>query len=140
MAKTRFLIDTNVISELRKTRRSPAVVEWMTSVQAEQLHISVITIGEITKGIARQRRTAGGIAAADDLQAWLEGLLMTYADRIIPVDIPIAARWGRLCDQHPQLATDMLLAATALDRGLTVATRNTAPFAVTNVPVFNPFE
>ena len=100
MAKTRFLIDTNVISELRKTRRSPAVVEWITSVQAEQLHISVITIGEITKGIARQRRTAGGIAAADDLQAWLEGLLMTYADRIIPVDIPIAARWGRLCDQQ----------------------------------------
>ena len=139
MAKTRFLIDTNVISELRKTRRSPAVVEWITSVQAEQLHISVITIGEITKGIARQRRTAGGIAAADDLQAWLEGLLMTYADRIIPVDIPIAARWGRLCDQHPQLATDMLLAATALDRGLTVATRNTAHFAVTKVPVFNPF-
>ena len=140
MAKTRFLIDTNVISELRKTRRSPAVVEWITSLQAEQLHISVITIGEITKGIARQRRTAGGIAAADDLQSWLEGLLLTYADRIIPVDIPIAARWGRLCDQHPQLATDMLLAATALDRGLTVATRNTEHFAVTKVPVFNPFE
>ena len=140
MASTRFLIDTNVISELRKTRRSPAVVEWIASVQAEQLHISVITIGEITKGIARQRRTAGGIAAADALQSWLEGLLMTYADRIIPVDIPIAARWGRLCDQHPQLATDMLLAATALDRGLTVATRNTEHFAVTNVPVFNPFE
>lgn len=139
MASTRFLIDTNVISELRKTRRSPAVVEWITSVQAEQLHISVITIGEITKGIARQRRTAGGIAAADDLQSWLEGLLLTYADRIIPVDIPIAARWGRLCDQHPQLATDMLLAATALDRGLTVATRNTEHFAGTKVPVFNPF-
>lgn len=139
MASTRFLIDTNVISELRKTRRSPAVVEWIASVQAEQLHISVITIGEITKGIARQRRTAGGITAADDLQAWLEGLLLTYADRIIPVDIPIAARWGRLCDQHPQLATDMLLAATALDRGLTVATRNTEHFAVTKVPVFNPF-
>ena len=139
MAKTRFLIDTNVISELRKTRRSPAVVEWIASVQSEQLHISVITIGEITKGIAKQRRTAGGIAAADDLQAWLEGLLMTYADRIIPVDISIAARWGRLCDQHPQLATDMLLAATALDRGLTVATRNTAHFAVAKVPVFNPF-
>ena len=103
------------------------------------MHISVITIGEITKGIARQRRTAGGIAAADALQSWLEGLLMTYADRIIPVDIPIAARWGRLCDQHPQLATDMLLAATALDRGLTVATRNTEHFAVTKVPVFNPF-
>ena len=140
MPSTGFLIDTNVISELRKTRRSPAVVEWIASVQAEQLHISVITIGEITKGIAKRRRTSGGVAAADALQSWLEGLLTTYADRIIPVDTSIAARWGRLCDVYPQLATDMLLAATALDRGLTVATRNTDHFSVAKVPVVNPFE
>ncbi len=117
MAHAGFLIDTNVISELRKARRIPSVVEWIASVRAEQLHISVVTIGEITKGIAKRRRTAGAIAEADALQSWLEGLLATYADRIIPVDISIAARWGRLCDLHPQLATDMLIAATALDRG-----------------------
>lgn len=140
MRNAGFLIDTNIISELRKPRRNAAVVEWIATVSPGQLSISVITIGEITKGIARRRRTAGGAADADILQSWLEGLLTTYADRIIPIDARIAARWGRLCDLHPQLATDMLLAATALDRGLTVATRNTEHFEVANVPVFNPFE
>ena len=140
MASAGFLIDTNIISELRKPRRSPTVVEWIARVPSDHLFISVITIGEITKGIARRRRTAGGAATAEALQSWLEGLLTTYADRIIPVDMPIAARWGRLCDLHPQLATDMLLAATALDRHLTVATRNTEHFEVADVPVFNPFE
>ena len=139
MASAGYLIDTNIISELRKPRRSPAVVEWIARVPPAQLHLSVITVGEIAKGIARRRRTAGGVATADALQSWLEGLLTTYADRIIPVDMPIAARWGRLCDLHPQLATDMLLAATALDRGLIIATRNTERFEVANVPVFNPF-
>jgi predicted nucleic acid-binding protein len=139
MASTGYLVDTNVISELRKPRRSPAVVEWITTVSPDQLYISVITIGEITKGIAKRRRAPAGHANADALQTWLEGLLALYSDRIIAVDVPIAARWGRLCDLHPQLATDMLLAATALDRGLTVATRNTEHFEVANVPVLNPF-
>jgi predicted nucleic acid-binding protein len=139
LASKGFLVDTNVISELRKPRRSPAVVRWVESVPADELYISIITIGEITRGIAGRRRTSGGVAAADVLQAWLEGLLATYADRVVHIDVPIAARWGRLCDRHPQLATDMLL-ATALDRGLTVATRNTGHFAVAGVPVFNPFE
>ncbi|MEO7455001.1 MAG: type II toxin-antitoxin system VapC family toxin [Gemmatimonadaceae bacterium] len=139
MPKAGFLLDTNIISELRKPRRSAAVVEWIGAIDDDRLYISVITIGEITKGIAQRRRTAGGVKDADALQAWLEGLLTTYADRIIPIDMPIAARWGRLCDLHPQLATDMLLAATALDRHLTVATRNTEHFQAAGVPVFNPF-
>lgn len=133
-----YLLDTNIISELRKPRRSAAVVQWIEGVGPESLFISVITIGEITKGIAKRRRTAGG-AAAESLQAWLEGLLASYADHIIPIDVPIATRWGRLCDAHPQLATDMLLAATALDRGLTIATRNVEHFQVAAVPVVNPF-
>lgn len=133
-----YLLDTNIISELRKPRRSPAVLEWITAAAPDGLYLSVVTIGEITKGIAKRRRT-GGDAAAESLQAWLEGLLATYADRIIPIDVPIAARWGRLCDAHPQLATDMLLAATALDRGLTVATRNVEHFQVAGVEVVNPF-
>lgn len=133
-----YLLDTNIISELRKPRRSAAVVQWIEGVGPESLFISVITIGEITKGIAKRRRTPGG-AAAESLQAWLEGLLASYADHIIPIDVPIATRWGRLCDAHPQLATDMLLAATALDRGLTIATRNVEHFQVAAVPVVNPF-
>jgi predicted nucleic acid-binding protein len=133
-----YLLDTNVVSELRKSRRSASVVEWIAGVAADELFISVITVGEIAKGIAKRQR-AEDAAAAEALQAWLEGLLSSYADRVIPVDVPIATRWGRLSDAHPQLATDMLLAATALDRGLTVATRNVDHFAVANVPVVNPF-
>jgi predicted nucleic acid-binding protein len=104
----------------------------------DEAYLSVITIGEITKGIARRQRDHGS-READELQAWLDGLLTAYADRIIPVDIVIAARWGRLCDQHPQLATDMLLAATALERDLTIATRNVTHFSVASVPTLNPF-
>ena len=137
-----YLLDTNVVSELRKPRRNPHVVKWLAAAPADGLHLSVITIGEIALGLARQRR-AGTLEAAghaDALQAWLEGLLADYAGRIIPVDIAIATRWGRLCDAHPQFATDMLVAATALDHGLTVATRNVAHFRPCGVPVIDPFE
>lgn len=134
----KYLLDMNIISELRKPRRSAAVVDWIEGTAPDSLFISVVTIGEITKGIAKRRRTAGA-AAAESLQAWLEGLLAAYADHIIPIDVPIASRWGRLCDAHPQLATDMLLAATALDRNLTVATRNVEHFVVADAPVINPF-
>jgi predicted nucleic acid-binding protein len=136
-----YLVDTNVLSELRKRRRNVNVVAWVSSVPPEQLHLSVITIGEIAKGIARIRRVTSDEAAADAdaLQAWLDGLLAAFSDRIKPVDVRIATRWGRLCDTYPQLATDMLLAATALDWGLTVATRNVEHFSVAGVPVLDPF-
>jgi predicted nucleic acid-binding protein len=139
MAQRGYLVDTNVISELRKPRPNPTVLEWMDARSDNPLFISVITVGEIANGIAKRRRVKDGRHVADALQAWLEGLLSTYADRIIPVDVSIAASWGRLCDAHPQSATDMLLAATALDRGLTVATRNVEHFQIANVPVVNPF-
>jgi predicted nucleic acid-binding protein len=140
MARRGYLLDTNVISELRKPRPSSSVLEWVGAHSDDPLFISVITVGEIAKGIAKRRRAKDGRHAADALQTWLEGLIATYADRIISVDVPIATGWGRLCDAHPQLATDMLLAATALDRGLTVATRNVEHFQIANVSVVNPFE
>lgn len=136
-----YLLDTNILSELRKPRRNPSVVSWIAAVPADGLHLSVITIGEIAKGISKQRRsgTASAAANADALQAWLEGLLANYAGRIVGVDITIATRWGRLCDAHPQFPTDMLLAATALDRGLTVATRKVDHFRPAGVAVIDPF-
>jgi len=135
------LVDTNVLSELRKPRRNPNVVRWFASVPADGLYLSVITVGEIAKGIAKQRRmgTPSGTLQADALQGWLEGLLTHYAERILPVDVSIATRWGRLCDAHPQLPTDMLIAATALDHGLTVATRNVDHFRACGVPLVDPF-
>jgi toxin FitB len=135
-----FLLDTNVVSELRRKHRNPDVVEWVRSVPPDSLYLSVITIGEIAKGIAKLRRSGAKPAQrdADALQAWLDGLLAEYADRILPVTVPIATRWGRLCDAHPEVATDMLLAATALDAGLVVATRNVEHFRG-EVSVVNPF-
>lgn len=136
-----FLLDTNVVSELRKPRPHPGVVRWIAEAPADGLYLSVITIGEIAKGIARQRRidTERAVAGADGLQAWLEGLLADYSERIIDVSVAIATRWGRLCDAHPEHATDMLLAATALDRGMTVATRNVDHFRPSGVPLVDPF-
>src|SRR5688572_5788047 len=125
-----YLLDTTVISELRKANRSPHVVTWIEKVPDEELFLSVVTIGEIAKGISRQRRvgTPDAISQADALQTWLEGLLAAHSSRIIQVDVAIATRWGRLCAIHPQHPTDMLLAATALDQYLTVATRNVDRF------------
>lgn len=136
-----YLLDTNVISELQKARSDPNVVSWIAHVPADGLYLSVITVGEIAKGIAKQRRagTEPATSRADALQAWLEGLLAGYSNRIIQVDVAIATRWGRLCDAHPEFPTDMLLAATAMDHGLTVATRNINHFRPAGVPVVNPF-
>jgi predicted nucleic acid-binding protein len=136
----RYLLDTNVVSELRKRQRNEKVVAWVTGLPDDVAFISVVTVGEIAKGIAKRRRTTATARDADALQAWLEGLLALHADRVLPIDVAVATRWGRLCDEHPQLATDMLLAATALERGLTVATRNVAHFSVAGVPAINPFE
>jgi predicted nucleic acid-binding protein len=137
-----YLLDTNVVSELRKPHRNTNVVTWMATAPADGLYLSVITVGEIAKGIAKQLRagTPEASASADALQAWLDGLLASYAGRIIEVNLAIATRWGRLCDAHPQFPTDMLLAATALDRGLTVATRNVDHFRPSGVSVVDPFK
>lgn len=137
-----YLVDTNVVSELRKARRDPNVVAWLAGASDDGLYLSVITVGEIAKGIAKVRRAGSpqAVADADALQSWLESLLADFAQRILPVTMSVATRWGRLCDQHPELPTDMLIAATALDHGLTVATRNVDHFRRARVDVVNPFE
>ena len=136
-----YLLDTTVLSELRKANRNAHLVNWMEKTPEEDLYLSVFTVAEVVKGIARQRRvgTAEAISQADALQTWLEGLLATHANRIIPVDVAIANRWGRLCAAHPQYATEMLLAATALDQYLTVVTRNVERFRPSGVELVNPF-
>ena len=137
-----YLVDTNVLSELRRSRRDSNVIAWLAGIPVDGLHLSVITVGEITKGIAKVRRARSAKAAADAdaLQSWLEGLLSDYSQRILPVTVPIATRWGRLCDAFPQFPTDMLIAATALEHDLTVATRNVDHFRPARVRVVNPFD
>jgi predicted nucleic acid-binding protein len=133
-----FLLDTNVVSELRKPRPDANVVRWTSALAPGSAFVSVVTIGEIARGIAQRRRD--NPPHADALQAWLDRLLADYGDRVLAIDAPIAARWGELVHAHPQLAVDMLLAATALERNLTVATRNEDHIRRSGAAVVNPFK
>jgi predicted nucleic acid-binding protein len=132
-----YLLDTMVLSELRRRRRDPNLVGWLQRVRATDLYLSVVTIGEVEKGIARQQRPDPGFA--ERLAAWLDGVLRFYAMRILTVDVNVARRWGRLADAHGHAGADLLIAATAIEHGLAVVTRNVRHFEGTGVSLFNPF-
>lgn len=132
-----YLLDTVVISELRKARPDGGVVRWIAARQDAQLFLSVVTVGEIEKGIEKQRKTAPEFAA--ELAVWLDELVQLYADRILPITPAIARGWGRLAARLGHDGADLLIAATAQVHGLTVVTRNTSDFAPTGVKVLNPF-
>lgn len=134
-----FLIDTNVVSELRKGKKANAKVrQWFESTDESDIYLSVLTLGEIRNGVERLRRRDPASAAV--LESWLHQLVMTTTDRVLPITPAIADRWGRLGVPDPLPVIDSLLAATALVHGLTLATRNVADVKRTGVPVFNPFE
>jgi len=132
-----FLLDTVIVSELRKKRPDGGVVRWISKQQEDQLHLSVVTLGEIERGIEKRRKD--DTEFADALAAWLESLMRLYADRILPVTPGVARRWGRLSAQLGHDGADLLIAATALTHGLTVVTRNAAHFKPTGVSLINPF-
>ena len=133
-----FLIDTNVISELRKGARADAKVrDWFQSVGDGELYLSVLVIGELRQGVEGLRRRDPPAAAK--LDRWLHELVQRHADRTLPVDAAIADRWGRL--NVPDLAPtiDGMLAATALVHSLTLVTRNTRDVRRTGVRYLDPF-
>jgi predicted nucleic acid-binding protein len=132
-----FLLDTVIVSELRKRQADKGVLGWVSVQQESQLFLSVVTLGEIEWGIEKRRKADP--VFADELAAWLESLVHLYADRILPVTPSVARRWGRLSAQIGHESADLLIAATALSHGLTVVTRNTAHFAPTGVGLINPF-
>ena len=132
-----YLLDTDVISELRRRRRNRNVVAWIGNVSAADLFLSVVTIGEIELGIARQR--VRNPSFAKDLADWLEVTLRAYEERILPLTVGIARRWGRLAAQLGNNQLDLAIAATALEHGLTVVTRNVSDFEPTGVTVLDPF-
>jgi toxin FitB len=133
-----YLLDTNVISEVRKRRPDAHVVAFFESVKSAELFVSVLTIGEIRAGIERLRRKDKDQANA--LDQWLAGLCASYADRIINVDAGIADEWGRLNASDPLPVIDGLLAATARARGWTLVTRNVADLGKCGVRLLNPFQ
>jgi len=137
-----FLLDTNVVSELMKPRPSRPVVEWVDATSEELMYLSVITIGEVRKGIdlLDDRDPKRG-----KLQSWLDhDVRVRFAGRLLPFDEGVAERWGQLEASAKRrrltLPTiDTQLAATALHHGLTFVTRNSADIAPTGVPLFNPW-
>jgi predicted nucleic acid-binding protein len=133
-----FLLDTNVISELRRRQPSAAVLDWFAGVPSDEVFLSVLTVGELRQGIERLRPRDPD--RADSLNVWLAGLHAQFAERIATVDSQIAERWGRLNASRPLPVIDGLLAATALVHGWTLATRNTKDFDGLDLSVVNPFE
>jgi toxin FitB len=133
-----FLIDTNVVSELIKPRPSSRVADWIDAQEEQLFHLSVLTLGEIRRGIVQL--APGGRRTA--LAAWLSGDLLTrFAGRILQIDQEVADRWGHLAGAKGATipVIDGLLAATALQHNLTLVTRNTRDMARTGVGLFNPW-
>ena len=137
-----FLLDTNIISELVKPRPEPRVVAWVEATDEHLLYLSVLTLGEIRKGIVAVPHAA----RRAELEAWLESdLRPRFAGRILTVDEAVAERWGIIAGQAAMRGflmpvIDGLLAAIAIHHTLTLVTRNTRDVAETGVPVFNPWE
>lgn len=132
-----YLVDTDVLSALSKRRRDDNVAAWFAARRTSDLFVSVISVGEIERGIARQRR--GNPEFASALATWLDQVLAAYGDRVLPFDLAAARRWGWLSAAIGSDGADLQIAATALERGLTIVTRNTSDFEPTGVPVVNPF-
>ncbi|MBM3570683.1 MAG: type II toxin-antitoxin system VapC family toxin [Alphaproteobacteria bacterium] len=134
-----FLLDTVVLSELRKRpgRRNPHVVAWLGRRAPSELFLSAVTVAEIERGI--ELRRADDPAFAQALAEWLDTVLRLYDDRILPLTVAIARRWGRLAARIGNPGLDLAIAATALEHGLTVATRDLGDFAPAGVALIDPF-
>lgn len=137
-----FLIDTNVISEIRKGKRTNQGVQAFfqrAEADASPLYLSVVTVSELRRGVDLIRHR-GDLRQASTLDAWLATILSDYAPNILPIDIDVGQLWGHLRVPHPEHALDKLIAATALINDLTVVTRNVDDFAKTGVRLVNPFD
>ena len=133
-----YLIDTNIISEIRKGRRCDVnVARWYEAIEDASLYLSVMVIGEIRKGIEKLRPK--NATQANMIEDWLEEVAKAFGDRILPIDGTVANEWGRLTAIRPLPVIDGLLAATAKVHGMTLVTRNIADIANLGVHVINPF-
>ena len=134
-----FLVDTNIISEVRKgTRCDRNVALWYASVSDSDLYLSSLVLGEIRKGIEQARRRDR--AQAEALEAWLSAVKTAFGERILAIDGAVAEEWGRMNAKRPVPTIDGLMAATAKVHGLTLATRNVTDVAGTGAAILDPFK
>ncbi|WP_439404427.1 type II toxin-antitoxin system VapC family toxin [Bradyrhizobium sp. DASA03076] len=134
----RFLVDTNVISEIRKRERAdPNVIRWVSQTPAEEIGTSVLVLAEIRRGIESKRRN--DLLQAKSLDRWFSQMRARLADRVIPIDETTAETWAILGIPNPLPLIDSLLAATAKVHGLTLVTRNITDIAATGVSLLDPF-
>lgn len=131
-----YLLDTNIISEAR--RGTPQAVSWLRSVNPLAVHLSVLTLGEIMRGIALKQKTDP--KAADRLKEWLRSIRHDHADRILPLTDAIAVEWGRIAPIRPRGDVDGLIAATAIVHDLILVTRNVKDFDDTGATLVNPWD
>jgi len=134
-----YLLDTNVLSEMVRKEPNERVLQWFDKTPDQLLYVSVLTIGEIRKGVEVITDTM----RRERVRIWLEkDLPMWFGERILPIDIDVADEWGRLCAQvgRPLPAIDSLLAATALHHKLRLVTRNTKDFNYPSLVLINPWE
>lgn len=132
-----YVLDTNVISAVRRPDRAPQVAAWLRGRAEGELFLSVITLGEIERGIRAQERQNPAFAA--DLRAWAGRTVRLYRDRLLPFGAEEAQLWGRLSQEIGHGAADLMIAATALTHGATVVTGNVDDFRPTGVALENPF-
>ena len=134
----RYLLDTDILSAIRRKQRDANLEKWLRSItNPSNIYLSVITIGEVERGITRQMLINPEFAI--DLKHWLDNILNRYEDRILPLTVDITRRWGQLSGELGHNSADLLIAATALEHNLTIVTRNTRHFEPTKVPLINPY-
>ncbi len=134
-----YLIDTNIISEVRKGAKcDPNVAAWYDSIGDAEIYLSVLVLGEIRKGVERARSNDPSRAGA--LERWLAAVAKSFVGRVLPIDQFVADEWGRMSAKRPVSTTDALLAATAKVHRMTLVTRNVADVVDLGADVLNPFE
>ena len=137
-APLQYLLDTNVLSETRRKQADERVISFLTSADPSALYLSVLTLGELRKGVALKKES--DLDAAKKLGSWVDGLEFSFGDRVLGVDAAIANLWGEVSAQRPRPVIDTLLAATAAVHELIFVTRNTKDVKDINVKLLNPWK
>lgn len=136
--RLQYLLDTNILSETRKKQADERVISFLSSAEPSTLYISVLTLGELRKGVALKKRSDKD--AAKKIAAWVDGLEFSFGDRILGIDAATASLWGKLSAQRPRPVIDTLLAATAIVHELTLVTRNTGDVQDIDLELLNPWK